>query len=152
MTQSAPVHALGAYLKAVRNALGMTLRDVESRTDKAITNGYLSQIEKGMIKQPSPNVLWQLGRVYQLEYFDLLRRAGHHLPAPEHVTKGTGAPHTGGQRARGSAGKEGRPIGLPKGAMDDLTEDEEQELLEYLALIRRRRARQAHEQSSGTQP
>lgn len=69
---------LGPYLKSARRSVGLTLRDVEAKTD--ITNGYLSQIENQLIAKPSPNVLFQLAELYGVEYSDLLVRAGHRVP------------------------------------------------------------------------
>jgi hypothetical protein len=51
---------LGALLADLRTAKGLSLREVEEASDKAVSNAYLSQFENGKIKKPSPNVL-QLG-------------------------------------------------------------------------------------------
>ena len=42
----------GGYLRALREAKNMTLRDVEKLAD--VSNAYLSQLESGKVKQPSP--------------------------------------------------------------------------------------------------
>jgi transcriptional regulator with XRE-family HTH domain len=113
--------ALGAYLKAARNALGLTLRGVEERTGRAVTNGYLSQIEGGTIAKPSPNVLYHLAQVYDLDYGDLLTRAGHRVP------------HSADTAQRGIL------AGFPMHAVEELTEDERAELLDYIAFLRSKR-------------
>lgn len=66
---------LGGELKAAREAKGWTLREVERRT--GIHNAHISQIETGAIGRPAPNVLWALAQVYELDYLELLRLAGH---------------------------------------------------------------------------
>lgn len=118
--------ALGDFLKDARQAMHLTLRDVEAKTDKAVTNGYLSQIEKNTIKQPSPNVLYNLSNVYGLDYRDLLERAGHHVPTPA---------------KRSDEVNDDELAGLPLRALAELDEQERQELTEYIAFLRQRRKR-----------
>jgi transcriptional regulator with XRE-family HTH domain len=69
------VTTLGQILKATRSRLGKTLREVESAT--GISNGYLSQLESGSVKQPSPNHLHKLAGVYGLDYSRLMELAGY---------------------------------------------------------------------------
>jgi transcriptional regulator with XRE-family HTH domain len=116
---------LGDYLRQSRQALGLTLREVEARTNKSVTNGYLSQIEKNSIKRPSPNVLFNLANVYGLEYSDLLKRAGHHVPSA----------------TREDAARPGDDslAGIPLRAIQELTEEERKELTQYIAFLRQRR-------------
>jgi transcriptional regulator with XRE-family HTH domain len=113
--------ALGKYLKQVRGTLGLTLRGVESATSRAVTNGYLSQIESGTIQQPSPRVLHHLAEVYGIDYGDLLERAGHRVPVPA------------------GAAREATLNGFPLRALDDLTPDETSALMEYLEFLKSRR-------------
>jgi transcriptional regulator with XRE-family HTH domain len=120
--------ALGDFLKDSRQAMHLTLRDVEAKTDKAVTNGYLSQIEKNSIKRPSPNVLYHLARVYGLDYRDLLQRAGHHVP----TTSNTAA-----------EAQQAELAGLPLRALAELDDDERRELTEYIAWMRQRRNRRS---------
>ena len=109
----------GAYIKAVRESLGLTLRDVEERTDRAVKNGYLSQIEKGLINRPSPAILYSIAQVYQVSYQELLIRVGHRVPDED------GSPQL--------------PLGLPLDLVGDLTDEERKDLLEYVAYLRHRR-------------
>src|SRR2546425_8968864 len=51
---------LGALLADLRTAKGLSLRQVEEATDRAVSNAYLSQLENGKIQKPSPNVLHSL--------------------------------------------------------------------------------------------
>ena len=106
---------LGAVLADLRLAKGFSLRQVEEATDKAVSNAYLSQLENGKIKKPSPNVLHNLAAVYAVPYEALMEKAGYLLPAEN------GA----GRRKR-----------LAAFAIDDLTAEEEEELLKYLAFLR----------------
>jgi transcriptional regulator with XRE-family HTH domain len=110
---------LGDYLKVSRRATGLSLRGVEARTQ--ITNGYLSQIESNNVERPSPNVLYKLAEAYGLDYGDLLVRAGHRVPQKE------------------SAERPEMLAGIPLRALEDLTEEEQAELRNYLAYIRQKR-------------
>jgi len=108
---------LGAFLCDLRTAKGMSLREVEEATDKAISNAYLSQLEKGKIQKPSPTMLHSLAEVYAVPYEALMEKAGYLLP---------------------SEGK-GRRRRVAAFAIDDLTVEEEEELLKYLAFLRSRK-------------
>jgi transcriptional regulator with XRE-family HTH domain len=106
-------------LSDLRTAKGFSLREVEEATGNAVSNAYLSQLEKGRIKKPSPNILHSLAEVYVVPYETLMEKAGYLMPA------GQG----GGRRKR-----------LAVFAIDDLTAEEEEELLKYLAFLRSRRS------------
>lgn len=108
---------LGVLLTDLRKARGFSLREVEEATGKAVSNAYLSQLEHGKIKRPSPNVLHSLAQVYAVPYEALMEKAGYLLPSQD----------GGGRRTR-----------LAVFAIDDLTAEEEEELLKYLAFLRSR--------------
>ena len=108
---------LGALLGDLRAAKGLSLREVEEATGKAVSNAYLSQLENGKIKKPSPNVLHSLSGVYAVPYEALMEKAGYLLPSED----------GSGRRRR-----------LAAFAIDDLTAEEEEELLKYLAFLRSR--------------
>ena len=108
---------LGGVLADLRTARGFTLRQVEEATGNAVSNAYLSQLEKGKIRKPSPNVLHHLAAVYAVPYEALMEKAGYLLPQSE-----------SGRRRR-----------LAAFAIDDLTAEEEEELLKYLAFLRSRK-------------
>jgi transcriptional regulator with XRE-family HTH domain len=110
---------LGAVLADLRRAKGLSLRQVEEAADKAVSNAYLSQLEKGKIQKPSPNVLHSLAAVYAVPYETLMEKAGYLLPSEG---------NEGGRRRR-----------LAAFAIDDLTPEEEEELLKYLAFLRSRK-------------
>ena len=69
-------NSLGTYLANIRQARGYSLRQVETLTNKAVSNAYVSQIESGKILQPSPNILFSLAGVYKVSYELLMELAG----------------------------------------------------------------------------
>lgn len=109
---------VGNYFKALREAKGLTLREVEKQTD--VSNAYLSQLEKGKVKQPSPLMLHKLATVYGVPYEQLMEKVGYPVPQPVDS-------HSG-----------------PKSRIDvsnrigNITPEEELELLNYLKFIRTR--------------
>jgi HTH-type transcriptional regulator, competence development regulator len=70
--------ALGACLKEARAKRGWTLREAEEQT--GVSNAFLSQLEGGKIKQPSPNVLHKLCEKYELSYALVMEYAGYPVP------------------------------------------------------------------------
>jgi HTH-type transcriptional regulator, competence development regulator len=117
-TPAGPRNDLGGLLADLRTAKGLSLRQVEEATDRAVSNAYLSQLEKGRIRKPSPNVLHSLAAVYAVPYETLMEKAGYLLPS--------------------EGGGRGRRKRLAVFAIDDLTAEEEEELLKYLAFLRSR--------------
>lgn len=105
-----PKGSLGRYLANLRTAKRLSLRDVEEATQKAVSNAYLSQLENGHISKPHPNILHTLSEAYGVAYETLMEKAGYIAP------------------------KGKRPI--PTFAIDDLTPEEEEQLLKYLAFLR----------------
>src|ERR1700752_1773353 len=105
----------GDYLKSVRRALGLTLRQVEQQTDGRVKNGYLSQIENGAITLVSPGILWELGQVCDVPYWVLLDRAGHRVPEDK------------------SPKLEKAIAGVPLRAIAELDDEAQQDLIEYIA-------------------
>jgi transcriptional regulator with XRE-family HTH domain len=112
--------ALGRLLADLRAAKRLSLRQVESATDRYVSNAYLSQLEQGKIQQPSPSILQRLAVVYAVPYETLMEKAGYLLPSE--------SSERGGRRKR-----------LAAFAIDDLTAEEEEKLLEYLAFLRSRK-------------
>jgi transcriptional regulator with XRE-family HTH domain len=109
---------LSHFLRTARERKGLTLRAVEQATD--VSNAYLSQLESGKIKQPSPIVLHKLSQLYGVSYADAMRFAGY--PVPGEIEREERAERMSSPFA-------------------DLTEEEEVELTEYLTFIRTRRRR-----------
>lgn len=112
--QSSDVKGLGRFLADLRTAKRLTLRDVEEASGKTVSNAYLSQLENGHITSPHPNILHSLSQVYSVPYETLMEKAGYLTPggAPSIATFAIG---------------------------EDLTQEEQEKLLEYLAFIRSRR-------------
>src|SRR5437867_12973279 len=111
---------LGSLLADLRTAKRLSLRQVEEATGKAVSNAYLSQLDNGKSHKPSPNVLHSLSGVYAVPYEALMEKAGYLLPLEGNV--------------------DGRRRRLAAFAIDDLTAEEEEELLKYLASLRSRNA------------
>ncbi len=116
---------LGEELRKIRDAHGLTLRAVERAT--GISNAYLSQLETGKIEKPSPNYLYRLAEEYKVPYELLMEKAGYIGRTREDRTAERGL------------------LGAALASIDDLTPEEEDELMRYLAFLRSdaRRARRA---------
>lgn len=119
---------LGGYLSDVRKMKGLTLREVEEATGKEVSNAYLSQLENEKIARPSPNILHALADVYAISYENLMERAGYISPAAK----------TAAGVLRSGKSRHGRAATF---ANENLTEEEEEKLLEYLAFLRSRRSK-----------
>jgi transcriptional regulator with XRE-family HTH domain len=107
---------LGSFLRTIRDQKQLSLRAVEKAI--GISNAYLSQIESGKIKQPSPNILHKLCELYEIPYSDALHLAGYPVPTEETEQRNAPTPTIG-------------PI----------TEEEGEALIEYLAFLRSRHSR-----------
>jgi len=117
-----PDDSLGAHLTRLREAAGLTLRQVEEATEKEevkVSNAYLSQLENNKITKPSPNILHSLATVYKSSYEDLMKRAGYVSSNSDPSSQ---------KRAKAATF-----------AIQGLTPEEENALLEYLAFIRKQR-------------
>jgi len=115
---SNPINNLGMYLASARNGKGLTLRAVEAVT--GISNAYLSQLETGKIREPSPSNLHKLAELYGVPYASLLELAGYPVPS----------------------GKSTRVSGSSLAArLGPTTTEEEDSLADYLAFLRSKRSR-----------
>jgi transcriptional regulator with XRE-family HTH domain len=107
---------LGSELARLRKLKGWSLRDVEEKTKKKVSNSYLYQLESDNVKQPSPNILYVLANVYDASYADLMRLAGFIVPnTNERATRHQNS--------------------VAFNAMD-LTKDEEDEVLDFVEFLR----------------
>jgi HTH-type transcriptional regulator, competence development regulator len=103
-------------LRQAREVRGLSSVDAARMT--GISAAYLSKLENDAVKKPSPPVLHQLSEALAVPYADLMRMAGYHLP---------GATDKNDSQALGAA------------LFSDLSDDERDELIEYLAWYRGRR-------------
>jgi transcriptional regulator with XRE-family HTH domain len=66
---------LGEQLKSVRVVKGMSLRGVARLAEISVT--YLQKLEHGDVDQPSPKVLFRLGKALDIPYELLMNLAGY---------------------------------------------------------------------------
>lgn len=105
--------SLGQTLLEARELHGLTLRQVEEAT--GISNAYLSQLENDKIKKPSANFLYKLASIYKIDLDLLLYASGIIKEKP------------GG---KGLVGGRFTNKGI------QLTQKEEEQLLQYLKFLR----------------
>lgn len=110
------VPSLGAVLKQAREVRGLS--GIEAARAAGISTAYLSKLENDAVKKPSPPVLHQLSEALAVPYAELMRLSGYRVP---------------GEPTDRSAD------GISAALFADLTDDERDELLEYLAWYRARR-------------
>jgi transcriptional regulator with XRE-family HTH domain len=84
-----------------------------------ISPAYLNKLENDSVKGPSPHVLLQLSEALAVPYAELMRLSGYVMPADGDTPKTTET--------------------VSAALFADLTDDERDELLEYLAWYRSRR-------------
>ncbi|WP_417849323.1 helix-turn-helix domain-containing protein [Thalassoglobus sp.] len=121
--------SLGDYLSHIRSMKQMTLREVEEATEKEVSNAYLSQLENNKIAKPSPSVLHALAEAYSVPYEKLMEKVGYLKPKSKSV---------GLASISRNEERHGRVATF---ANENLTEDEEDKLLEYLAFLRTRKGK-----------
>lgn len=76
---------IGRVLRRVRVHNRLSLREVERRIGRS--NAYLSQIERGIIKQPNPVVIFELAELYGLRFETLAEWARWVLPSEVATTE-----------------------------------------------------------------
>ncbi len=69
-----PWQDFGAYLRALREARGWTLRSLARAATMA--PGYLSSIERGVLAPPSVQVIGRMAELLEMPAHELLSRAG----------------------------------------------------------------------------
>jgi len=108
--------SFGAVLRQAREV--RELSAIDAARAASISPAYLSKLENDAVKKPSPHVLHQLSEALAVPYAELMRLSGYRVP-------GSDEPAAGGT------------VGAALFA--DLSDDEREELLEYLAWYRARR-------------
>jgi len=107
--------SLGDYLKRIRKERNLTLRCVEEKT--GISNAYLSQLENKKISSPSPTILRKIADLYGISYSQLMELTGYPVDALS----------------------TNRVLFRTSGKVEEVTPEEEKELLTYLKFLRMRR-------------
>jgi transcriptional regulator with XRE-family HTH domain len=108
--------SIGKSLRQAREV--RELSAVDAARSSGISPAYLSRLENDAVRKPSPHVLHRLSEALGLPYADLMRLSGYRVP--------------------GEAGQTGTEA-IGAALFANLTEDEREELLEYLAWYRTRR-------------
>jgi transcriptional regulator with XRE-family HTH domain len=108
--------SFGATLKQAREV--RELSAIDAARAARISPAYLSKLENDAVKKPSPHVLQQLSEALAVPYAELMRLSGYRVP--------------GGS-------EDNTPTTVGAALFADLTDDEREELLEYLAWYRARR-------------
>ena len=108
--------SIGAVLRQTREVRELSV--VDAARGAGISPAYLSKLENDAVKKPSPHVLHQLSEALTVPYADLMRLSGYRVPGEEN-------------------GKTTETVSAALFA--DLTDDERDELVEYLAWYRSRR-------------
>lgn len=108
--------SIGAVLRQARKV--RELSAIDAARAAGISAAYLSKLEKDAVKHPSPHVLHQLSEALALPYSDLMRLSGYRVPGDADA----------GEKAT-----------VGEALFAGLTDDERDELLEYLAWYRSRR-------------
>jgi transcriptional regulator with XRE-family HTH domain len=106
----------GIVLRQARRIRGLSA--VAASRAAGISAAYLSKLENDSVKRPSPMILHRLSEVLAVPYAELMRLNGYLVPV------GTGP---------------SGPGALAPALFGDLTDEERDELFEYLAWYRARR-------------
>ena len=108
--------SFGAVIRQAREV--RELSGIDAARAAGISAAYLSKLESDAVKRPSPHVLHQLSEALAIPYAELMRLSGYRVPGD-------------------ATAEPGGTIGAALFA--DLTDDERDELVEYLAWYRARR-------------
>ena len=108
--------SFGGVLRQAREVRELSVNDAARAG--GISAAYLSKLESDAVKKPSPHVLHQLSEALAVPYAELMRLSGYPVPV---LTNGDTVPTVGAA------------------LFADLTDDERDELVEYLAWYRTRR-------------
>lgn len=107
--------SLGAVLRQAREV--RRLSAVDAARAAGISSAYLSKLENDGVKKPSPPVLLQLSEALTIPYADLMRLCGYRVPGAEAVSP---------------------VVAVSAALFADVTDEEREELVKYLAWYRAR--------------
>ena len=108
--------SIGTVLKQAREVRELSV--VDAARAASISPAYLSKLENDAVKKPSPHVLHQLSEALAVPYAELMRLSGYQVPG----------------EAKASSSDT-----VSAALFADLTDDERDVLVEYLAWYRSRR-------------
>jgi transcriptional regulator with XRE-family HTH domain len=108
--------SFGGVIRQAREVRGLSA--VDAATAASISPAYLSKLERDAVKRPSPLVLHQLSEALGIAYADLMRLSGYLVP---------------GDRDDSAMTSVGAAL------FADITDEERDELLDYLAWFRARK-------------
>ena len=108
--------SFGTLLRQAREV--RELSGADAARAAGISAAYLSKLESDAVKRPSPIVLHRLSEALAVPYADLMRRSGYQVPGELQATP---------------------EQSVSAALFADITDDERDELLEYLAWYRARR-------------
>lgn len=109
--------SFGAVLRRAREVRRLAAADAARAA--GISAAYLSKLENNAVKKPSPPVLHQLSLALAVPYAELMRLCGYRVP--------------------GELDEKPSSTTIGAALFSDLTDDERDELLDYLAWYRARR-------------
>jgi transcriptional regulator with XRE-family HTH domain len=109
--------SVGTVLRQARQV--RRLSAVVAARAAGISAAYLSKLESDAVKKPSPQILHQLSEALAVPYAELMRLSGYLVPGEDQ--------------------KAAVPDPIGAALFSDLTDEERDELLEYLAWYRARR-------------
>jgi transcriptional regulator with XRE-family HTH domain len=111
--------SFGSLLRQAREVRELSVSD--AARGAGISAAYLSKLESDAVKKPSPHVLHQLSQALAVPYAELMRLSGYPVPVADDADAADAVPTVGAT------------------LFADITDDERDELLEYLAWYRARR-------------
>jgi transcriptional regulator with XRE-family HTH domain len=108
--------SIGTVLRQAREVRALSA--VDAARSAGISAAYLSKLENDAVKKPSPPVLLQLSEALAVPYADLMRLSGYRVPGESDTS----------------------PVETVSASLfADLTVEERDELLDYLAWYRARK-------------
>jgi transcriptional regulator with XRE-family HTH domain len=119
--------SIGAVLRQAREVRGRS--SIETARSARISPAYLSKLESDAVRRPSPAVLHRLSEVLGVPYTELMALVGHPVP-------GIASPPDSAR--------------LGEALFGDLTDEERDELLEYLAWYRARKRSKSRGEHTGS--
>ncbi len=114
---------LGRALYSQRTMKGLSLRAVAEPAEVSPT--YLQKLERGDVRDPSPNILYRLSEQLGLDYGELMRHAGYVVPTELNERR---------LASRRGSGHVSHAL-----SAEPLTEAEETALTQYLSFLRSQR-------------